>query len=125
MNTQLIVFDQVTFDSNLKQHTGGNVINRIRIKALPCVIQLSILLKIIDIPKNGEVFSEIKIVDIHNNLLSYSSYVHRNYRQKPEIPGVDQNLTLSPLIEETGTIFIECYLDGIKVNWYPIEIISC
>lgn len=123
MHTQIIVCNNINFDNTLKQHELGIVMNRIKIKALPCVVNLSFLLKIIDIPEKGEINTEIKIVDSLSNVLMTRSYVHRNYREKDEIPGVDQDFNATILIEEIGTLFIECYINENKVNWYPVKII--
>ncbi|MOA21833.1 hypothetical protein D3C78_1423470 [compost metagenome] len=79
-------------------------------------------MKIINLPYDGEVSTEIRIVDSTNKLLSTSQYVHRNYRSDDEIPGVDQGFEITLLHESTGTIFIECYINEKKTNWYPITV---
>lgn len=119
MHTQLIVCDQITSDV---QHTLGAVINRVNIKALPAVVDLPFLLKIIDMPKHTEVFTEIKIANSLGEVLSTISYVHRNYRKEGEVPGVDHYFEVSLLVEEVDTIVIECFIDEVKLNWYPIQI---
>ncbi|MCY9764328.1 hypothetical protein M5X06_08920 [Paenibacillus alvei] len=123
MHTQIIVCNNINFDNTLKQHELGIVMNRIKIKSLPCVVNLSFLLKIIDMPVKDEINTEIRIVDSLSNILMTRSYVHRNYREKDEIPGVDQDFIATILIEEIGTLFIECYINENKVNWYPVKII--
>ncbi|MFD2114263.1 hypothetical protein ACFSTH_14505 [Paenibacillus yanchengensis] len=119
MHTQLLVCNQITPDV---QYTLGTIINHIKVKVLPAVVDLPFLLKIIDMPKNEEVFTEIKITNSLGEILSTISYVHRNYRKEGEVPGVDHYFEVALLVEELGTITIECYIDDEKMNWYPIQI---
>ena len=122
MHTQLLVFEDLKFDQNKKAYIGSKIINSINVKVLPAVTNCSLLLKIINLPHDGEISTEIRIVDSANEVLSISQYVHRNYRQDDEISGVDQGFELTLLHENTGTIFIECYINEVKTNWYPITV---
>lgn len=124
MHTQLIVCNQIAVDPSARRHMLGYVINQMRVAVFPSVISFSLLLKIIDMPKEGEIPTEIRIVNSFNGVLSSQVYVHRNYRKLDAIPGVDQNFDMTVLVEKERTIFIECYINEEKTNWYPLQIIN-
>jgi hypothetical protein len=110
------------FDQNNKAYIGNKIINSINVKVLPAVTNCFLFLKVIDLPMEGEVTTEIRVIDSANKIMSSSLYVHRNYRQRDEYPGVDQGFELTLLHEKTGIIIIECYINEIKTNWYPITV---
>ncbi|KQO10863.1 hypothetical protein [Paenibacillus sp. Leaf72] len=122
MHTQLIVCDEISFDIHKKKHVLGLVINQIKVQVLPSVVSFSYLLKITNMPINQEVLTEMKVVNSRQEILGSTTYYNRNYRTNSEIPGVDQNYDIDLLVEETGPIFLECYINDNKMNWYPIDI---
>ncbi|WP_405081976.1 hypothetical protein ACI48J_04990 [Paenibacillus chitinolyticus] len=122
MHTQVIICNEMHFDGERKTRMLGEVINQMTIQALPAVINLSLLIKIIDMPKGEEVSTEIKIIDPSNEVIGTTSYVHRNYRKPDEVPGVDQHIDYTLLIETIGTILFKIYINGDLINWYPVQI---
>lgn len=56
-------------------------------------------------------------------------HIHRNYRERNMVPGVDQYFDFKILMEKDDNIFIECIVDGELKSSYPINIdlvdISC
>jgi len=124
VHTQIIVCDDISFDNTKKKHVLGMVTNQIKVRVLPAVIKFSFLLKITNMPINQEVLTEMKIINSRQEVIGHTTYYNKNYRSNGEIPGVDQNYNIAVLVEETGPIFLECYINDNKMNWYPIDI-SC
>ncbi|MNP63986.1 hypothetical protein D3C76_1594450 [compost metagenome] len=64
----------------------------------------------------------MKIFNSRREVLGSTTYSNKNYRKNGQVPGVDQNYDIALLIEEPGPVFIECYINSEKMNWYPIDI---
>jgi hypothetical protein len=121
MQVQLVVCDKIKIEEN--RHILGKVINSINIPVFPYIIKFSLLIKITNIPIGKDVLTELKVVNgLGQQISSPSTHVHRNYRNLKQIPGVDQNFDFTLLVEHEENIFLECYIDGEKKNYYPINI---
>ncbi|QYR21108.1 hypothetical protein KZ483_25895 [Paenibacillus sp. sptzw28] len=121
MQVQLIACDEIKIEDN--RHVLGKVINSVSVPVFPYIIKFSFLLKITELPLKRDVLTEFKIINAKGELLSSpSAFVHRNYRGLNQVPGVDQNFDFKLLVEREENIFFECYIDGVKRSWYPINI---
>ncbi|KJB85121.1 hypothetical protein AZ66_26620 [Paenibacillus sp. E194] len=121
MVIQIVMCDRIKFEEN--HHVLGKIINAIRVPVFPYVIKLSLLLKISGLPAGEDVLTELKVVnELGEELSSPGTFVHRNYRDSKQVPGVDQNFDFTLLVEREENIFFECYINGEMKNWYPVNI---
>ncbi|MFB9324412.1 hypothetical protein ACFFSY_00460 [Paenibacillus aurantiacus] len=121
MHCQILICDQIRVEQ--KRHILGKVINSVSVPVFPYMIQFSLLLKIYEIPEGEDILTEFRVVDAEGRVLgSPGTFVHRNYRDAQAVPGVDQNFDLKVLVEDEGNIFLECYINQEKKNWYPIHV---
>ncbi|MFC5702306.1 hypothetical protein ACFPVX_13470 [Cohnella faecalis] len=124
MQVQLVVCDKIKIEE--KRHILGKVINSITIPVFPYIVKFSVLIKISNIPTDQDVLTEFKVVNgLGQQISSPSNYVHRNYRDSKHIPGVDQNFDFTLLVECEENIFLECFINGNKKSYYPINISLC
>lgn len=123
LNVQLIVCDQIINNEELRGHELGRVLNHITIPVIPYVLELHILLKIFNIPKDRAVDTHFLLTNQQGEEIGRTSTtVLRNYRADDQISGVDRDFAIMPVIVETGMINIRCFVDEKEEAWYPLTV---
>ncbi|WP_235918015.1 hypothetical protein [Paenibacillus lutrae] len=123
MNAQLIICDRISNNEQLKGHSLGTILNHLTIPVLPFVIELHVLVKLFDLPREESIDTVLTITHSNGEIIGKTpTSVLRNYRAEDQIPGVDQDLTLTLVITEPGILYIQCMVNGETATWYPLTI---
>ncbi|OMF39940.1 hypothetical protein CXK86_26960 [Paenibacillus sp. BGI2013] len=123
----MLICDKIHINNN--KFVLGGIINRIEVPTYPFIIKFSCLIKIAGLPEFNTVQTELRIINSAHEILGTTMHIHRNYRERNMVPGVDQYFDFKILMEKDDNIFIECIVDGELKSSYPINIdlvdISC
>lgn len=123
MNVQLLACDSINFVETSKRHHLGEVLNSITVPTLPFFLNLSIFVKILNLPVDELLDLSVRVIDSENNLLSYiGNYSIRNYRQPDQVPGIDVHFDVGFPLTVLGDIKIIAHIDEDEYASYPINI---
>jgi hypothetical protein len=123
MNVQLLVCDEITNNPVKKGHRLGTVLNHVTIPVLPYAIDLHLLVKIFDLPKEEGVDVTIKIYNVKGEIRGGTgTLVVRNYRENDQIPGVDRDIRITLVVTEPEILYFRCYVNEEEAAWYPMTV---
>lgn len=123
MNVQLLVCDKITNNPVKKGHQLGTVLNHITIPVLPYAIDMHLLVKIFNLPKDESVDINVKIYNAKGEIRAVSgTLVVRNYREDDQVPGVDRDIQITLVITEPEILYIRCYVNKEEAAWYPLTV---
>lgn len=123
MKTQLIVCDRIVSNELWKGHELGRVLNHVTIPVVPFALNLFILLKIFDMPKEKSLDTSFVIYDQQGKELGVTNKtVLRNYRSEDQVPGVDRDFQITLVLTEPGILHIKCKVNNEEVAWYPLTV---
>ncbi|MEC0231974.1 DUF6941 family protein [Paenibacillus alba] len=123
MKAQLMICDQIANNTQLKGHVLGTVLNSLTVPVLPFAIELHVLVKLFYLPREDSVDTALSIADANGEIIGLTpATVLRNYRAADQIPGVDQDLTVTLVVTEPGIIHVRCMLNGEEAASYPLTI---
>lgn len=123
MITQLIVCDQILSNEQWRGHELGKVLNHVTIPVVPYALNLSILLKIFDMPRRESLDAYFIFCDQEGERLGGTEKtVLRNYRLDDQIPGVDKDFQVTLVLTEPGIVLIKCMVNNEEAAWYPLTV---
>ncbi|PFJ16990.1 hypothetical protein COD67_22420 [Bacillus cereus] len=125
ISCQIIIAENIKFDSKEKKHTAYNILNKINVPTLPSAVITSVLFKFhfSEKEKLEEIKNEIRVYNSNRESV-FSGQLPRlkNFRDERMTPGIDGVIEIRFPVMESGKYEYVVYSNNHKIFSYPLFI---
>ncbi|UHA75189.1 hypothetical protein [Paenibacillus sp. 481] len=125
ITAQLILAEQIKFDSIGNCHSAKNILNKISVPLFPAAVIADVLAKIYLETHDYETEAEFTIISPDDRIIFImTSLPVKSLRAKEAIPGFDMAFNVRFPVVEEGNYFCRLVIDGELLCQYPFYVNS-
>lgn|GEM_PF-5222868 len=122
----MVVAEEIAFDAEKGMNSVRNISNRLEVPCMPCVIRLSVLVRLWGMDVAGPHGARLGIADAGDALTGVTApIVQRSQWSEGMIPGVNLGLSIRGLVRKEGNHAVWLHVEEEKTISLPLHVVAC